>query len=92
VEGCFERFRGHDFVQELFWIKIKFPGGLSPEILSRMYLDLNAFPVVNRRLVNNTPELRSLFNVFPIRTDESDFFLDMIEIETAAGVKLINVQ
>ncbi|MEI7584254.1 hypothetical protein [Runella sp.] len=80
------------FVQELFWIKIKFPGGLSPEILSRMYLDLNAFPVVNRRLVNNTPELRSLFNVFPIRTDESDFFLDMIEIETAAGVKLTNVQ
>ena len=80
------------FVHELFWIKIKFPGGLSPEILSRMYLDLNAFPVVNRRLVSNTPELRSLFNVFPIRTDESDFFLDMIEIETAAGVKLANVQ
>ena len=80
------------FVHELFWIKIKFPGGLSPEILSRMYLDLNAFPVVNRRLVSNTPELRSLFNVFPIRTDESDFFLDMIEIETAAGAKLANVQ
>jgi len=33
-----------------------------------------------------------LFNVFPIRTDESDFFLDMIEIETAAGAKLANVQ
>jgi len=80
------------FLQDLFWIKIKFPGGLSPEILSRMYLDLNAFPVVNRRSVNAAQELRSLFNVFPIRTEESDFFLDMIEIETATGVKLTNVQ
>lgn len=80
------------FMQDLFWIKIKFPGALSPEVLSRMYLDLNAFPVVNRRPVNTTQELRSLFNVFPIRTEESDYFLDMIEIETAAGVKLSNVQ
>ncbi len=80
------------FVQELFWIKIKFPGSLSPEILSRMYLDLNAFPVVNRRAVNTVQELRALFNVFPIRTDESDFFLDMIEIETPTGMKLANVQ
>ncbi len=80
------------FVQELFWVKIKFPGGLTPEILSRMYLDLNAFPVVNRRPVNYFQELRSLFNVFPIRTDENDFFLDMIDIETPAGAKLTNVQ
>jgi hypothetical protein len=80
------------FVQELFWIKIKFPGALSPEILSRMYLDVNAFPVVNRRAVTNFQELRALFNVFPIRTDETDFFLDMIEVETPAGVKLANVQ
>jgi hypothetical protein len=80
------------FVQELFWIKIKFPGSLSPEVLSRMYLDLNAFPVVNRRAVNSVQELRALFNVFPIRTDEGDFFLDMIEIETPTGVKLANVQ
>lgn len=80
------------FVQELFWIKIKFPGSLSPEILSRMYLDLNAFPVVNRRAVNSVQELRALFNVFPIRAEEGDFFLDMIEIETPMGVKLANVQ
>jgi Type VI secretion system, TssF len=80
------------FVQELFWIKIKFPGSLSPETLSRMYLDLNAFPVVNRRSVNSVQELRALFNVFPIRAEEGDFFLDMIEIETPTGVKLANVQ
>ncbi|MFN8344197.1 MAG: type VI secretion system baseplate subunit TssF [Spirosomataceae bacterium] len=80
------------FLQDLFWIKIKFPGALSPEVLSRMYLDLNAFPVVNRRAINNFQELRSMFNVFPVRTEEGDFFLDMIEIETPTGVKLANVQ
>lgn len=80
------------FPQELFWIKLKFPGGLSPEVLARMYLDLNAFPVVNRRAINNFQELKNLFNVFPVRTDEGDFFLEMIEVETPTGIKLTNVQ
>lgn len=57
-----------------------------------MYLDVNAFPVVNRRAVTNFQELRALFNVFPIRTEETDFFLDMIEVETPTGAKLTNVQ
>ncbi|MEZ4905209.1 MAG: type VI secretion system baseplate subunit TssF [Spirosomataceae bacterium] len=80
------------FPQELFWVKLKFPGSLSPEVLSRMYLDLNAFPVVNRRAVSNFQELKNLFNVFPIRTDEGDFFLDMMSVEAPSGTKLTNVQ
>jgi Type VI secretion system, TssF len=80
------------FVQELFWMKIKFPGGLSPDVLSRMYMDVNAFPVVNRRLVNTAHELRALFNVFPIKTEEGEFFMDMVGVETVTGIELANVQ
>lgn len=80
------------FPEELFWIKIKFPGGLSPEYLSRMYLDINAFPILNRKANKMLQELRPVFNVFPVKVDEGEFFADMISIETPMGTKLTNVQ
>ena len=80
------------FVHDLFWVKIKFPGGLSPDVLSRMLIELNAFPVVNRRVISQPFDLKSLFNVFPVKVDEGDNFLGIIEVETPAAIKLKNVQ
>lgn len=80
------------FPEELFWVKIKFPGGLSPEHLSRMYLDINAFPILNRKANKMLQDLRPVFNVFPVKVEEGEFFADMISIETPMGTKLTNVQ
>ncbi len=80
------------FVQDLFWIKLKFPGSLSPEVLSRMVIELNAFPVMNRRAMSQPFDLRPLFNVFPVRVENGESFLGMIDVETPSGAKLANVQ
>ncbi len=80
------------FVQDLCWIKMQFPGGFSPDALARMYLDANAFPVVNRQALSPSFELRALFNVFPIRVEVGDFFLGIIDIEGPSAIKLSNVQ
>jgi hypothetical protein len=80
------------FVQDLFWIKLKFPGSLSPEVLSRVVIELNAFPVMNRRAVSQPFDLRPLFNVFPVRVENGESFLGMIDVETPSGAKLANVQ
>ena len=80
------------FVQDLFWIKLKFPGSLSSEVLSRMVIELNAFPVVNRRAISQPFDLRALFNVFPVRVEKGESFLGMIDVETPSGAKLTNVQ
>ncbi|AEI51520.1 type VI secretion system baseplate subunit TssF [Runella slithyformis] len=78
------------FLQELVWIKIRFPGGMAPDVLSRIVVDINAFPVLNRRALRPTFDLRPLFNVFPINVEESDFFFGIIDIETPMGIKLSN--
>lgn len=80
------------FVQDLFWVKLKFPGSLSSEVLSRMVVELNAFPVVNRRAISQPFDLRQLFNVFPVRVENGESFLGMIDVETPTGARLTNVQ
>jgi len=68
------------------WLKVIFPESLSAETTYRAQIEVNAFPVVNRRLCMDTHELRPLFNVFPIRVDAQESFLEMAAIETPGGV------
>ncbi|MCF0075101.1 type VI secretion system baseplate subunit TssF [Dyadobacter sp. CY261] len=80
------------FLTDLFWIKIKFPGSITPEAVSRVLIDLNAIPVMNRRSVSQAYELKPLFNVFPVRVDQGEQFLGMREVEAPSGALLSNVQ
>lgn len=80
------------FVADLFWVKIKFPGSITPEAVSRVVIDLNAFPVMNRRLITQAYELKPLFNVFPVRVEQGEQFLGIREVEAPSGAKLTNVQ
>lgn len=76
------------FQKELLWIKLEFPGGIPAEAISRALIEVNAFPVINRKLCNDTFDLKPVFNVFPVRVDDTEYFLDMLEVETPSGAKL----
>lgn len=80
------------FTPELVWLKVVFPESLSAETTYRTQIEVNAFPVVNRRLCTDTHELRPLFNVFPIRVDAQESFLEMAGVETPGGVSISPAQ
>ncbi|MEO6282971.1 MAG: hypothetical protein ABIN80_13700 [Dyadobacter sp.] len=80
------------FQQDLLWVKIKFPGSIAPDVISRIVIDLNAIPVMNRRSISQAYDLKPLFNTFPIRVEGGEQFLGMLEVEAPSGIKLTNTQ
>lgn len=73
------------FSTELVWLKLQFPVGLREETTYRVQVEVNAFPVVNRKRCIDTHELRPFFNIFPIRVENQESFLELIDVETASG-------
>lgn len=80
------------FQQELVWLKVVFPESLSADVTYRTLIEVNAFPVVNRRLCVDAHELRPLFNVFPVRVDPQESFLEMAGVETPNAVPVTPAQ
>lgn len=61
--------------QKLDWIRIDFPASISDAALEELYIALNAFPVVNKRLVQSKNRLKSIRNVVPIKTEDMEQLL-----------------
>ena len=80
------------FQHDLFWVKMAFSGGLMPEVLTRMSIETNAFPVVNRKRTVQTHDLRPLFNVFPLKIEDDEYFSGIIGVETQLGKQLHSTQ
>ncbi|MBO0932455.1 type VI secretion system baseplate subunit TssF [Fibrella aquatilis] len=93
LDGAFtpEELAKH-FVQNLLWLKIVFPASLPAETTYRTHIEVNAFPVLNRRLCVDTHELRPLFNVFPVRVEAQEAFLEIASVETPGGGSISQAQ
>lgn len=65
------------------WLKLVFPGAMKRNVLGDMYISMNSFPVINRRVNKITYQLRSNLNIVPLKTDE--VFFDMINIQNSEG-------
>ena len=65
------------------WLKLIFPGAMKLSALNDLYISMNAFPVINRRLNRITYQLRSNLNIVPLKTDE--IFFDMINVQNSDG-------
>ena len=61
--------------KKLLWIKIVFPVGLTQSSLDELYVYTNAFPVIDRRLVDIKPRVKSGSNIIPLRTTGAEQFL-----------------
>lgn len=66
------------------WIKIVFPGAMSPSALYDMNISINTFPVINRKLNKIIHQIRNILNIIPLPTD--DLFLDVLNIQNSDGV------
>jgi hypothetical protein len=65
------------------WLKLVFPGAMPPNALNDVYISMNSFPVVNRKVNSITYQLRNNLNIVPLKTDE--IFYDIISIQNAEG-------
>ncbi|PSK93348.1 type VI secretion system baseplate subunit TssF [Taibaiella chishuiensis] len=69
----------------LVWLEIRFPPNYTYDILGNGYIAINAFPVVNRYLINNTYSYKGLNNILPLRTELHERFMTVQKVSDGHG-------
>jgi len=89
LEGLFDKKSLQELKEPLIWIEVRFPPVIPPEALDSIFISINTFPVINRKLNKFTYKLAQRLNIVPLETEET--FLAMKEITNSQGgvVKLI---
>lgn len=75
----------YENLEELIWIKIKFPASVPASELYNISLNLNSFPVLNKRLYDNTVRRNTLVEIIPLRTVPAETFLSVDRISDDTG-------
>ena len=75
--------------ESLLWIEIHFPPVMPAEALDTIFVSINSFPVINRKLNKFSYKLVQHLNIVPLETDGS--FLCVKEVTNSLGqaVKLV---
>src|SRR4030095_4618338 len=63
--------------ENLLWLKIVFPAAMQQDHLDELYVYLNTFPVMNRRLNDLKYRLKGGSNLIPLRTPALEQFLSV---------------
>ena len=61
--------------KKVVWLELKFPSNYTYEILDNIYVSLNAFPVLNRSLIDTTYSYKALNNILPLRHQSHERFM-----------------
>lgn len=75
----------YENLEELIWIKIKFPASVPASELYNISLNLNSFPVLNKRLYDNTVRRNTLVEIIPLRTVPEETFLSVDRVSDDTG-------
>ncbi|MCX6218230.1 hypothetical protein [Spirosoma sp.] len=59
----------------LVWLEVTFPARFTEEVLEKVLVELNAFPVLNRKLNRILYRTMANFNLLPLRTDPFETLL-----------------
>ena len=87
-------FPGHvqeRLTQPLVWIEVRCPAALTPDILDSMRISLNAFPVINRQLINKTVEINKFAPVIPLNTGNNESFIAVCSLTDSKGRQYYDV-
>jgi hypothetical protein len=69
--------------EPLVWVEIHFPALMPVEALDTVFVSINAFPVINRKLNNFNYKLVQQLNIVPLETEDS--FLSVKEVTNSQG-------
>jgi hypothetical protein len=69
----------------VLWLKIEVPAAISQEMLNELYVHINAFPVVNKKLSQIKHRLKTMNSIIPIRTDDLEQTLAVESLKDNKG-------
>ena len=68
----------------LIWIKVSFPPNFNEEILDTTIVTINAFPAVNKKLLEKQSKTKELTSVIPLPTAPEEYFLSVNSLTDSA--------
>ena len=71
--------------RKLVWLEIKFPLAFDTSTLEQMSININTFPVVNKRLHEITAYVNALSQVIPLTMDNHETFLSVYKVIDSGG-------
>lgn len=71
--------------KNIVWLQVAFPSYFTPELLDHLYVSVNAFPVVNRKLQHQYHNLRDINKIIPIIPDAHEHFLSVASLTDDQG-------
>lgn len=74
-----------DIGQALVWIEIEFPPVFSTAVIEQMTININAFPVVNKRLYMLNTGVNEFSQVVPLRTANNEAFMSVQSLTDTKG-------
>ncbi len=76
---------------DLDWIRIDMPTSMPIQLLDELHVHINAFPVVNKRLVEGKHRVKALKNIVGIETAQLEQLLTVEEVVDQEGEKYSEV-
>ena len=75
----------YENLEKLYWFKIKLPAGIPAADLYNISLNINAFPVLNKRLYDKTARQNDAVNIIPLMSDPGEVFFSMDHVSDDYG-------
>ncbi|TDO24917.1 type VI secretion system baseplate subunit TssF [Pedobacter duraquae] len=69
----------------VLWLKVVFPAAISNEMLNELFVHINAFPVVNKKLSQIKHRLKTMNNIIPIKTEALEQMLAVDSLKDNKG-------
>ncbi|MBC7449959.1 MAG: hypothetical protein H7259_00565, partial [Cytophagales bacterium] len=66
--------------EPLVWIRLTMPSVLDAHTLAPLTVQINAFPVINRKHIEHTHRFKDITNVIPVQTGTFEYFLSVDEL------------
>lgn len=91
VSAHFEQQMTDRLEEDLDWIRIDMPTSMPVQLLDELHVQINAFPVVNKRLVEGKHRVKALKNIVAIETAQLEQLLTVEEVLDQEGEKYSEV-
>ncbi|WP_165042175.1 type VI secretion system baseplate subunit TssF [Dysgonomonas sp. ZJ709] len=75
----------------LLWIKVSCPQGFTPDVIESLQSSINAFPVVNKKLVSSIREVKKSVPVIPLKTFSNESFISVCNVSDSQGKRYCDI-
>lgn len=71
----------------MVWIKVVCPQEITPEMIDLLQLGINAFPVINKKLISKIVGIKDAVPIVPLDTENRESFISIHKVTDSSGKK-----